>query len=444
MSKDLSMNMKELQRSFQDAVAALDSDKLEATKAYVSKFDSLILNAQQNSVVGNDTLLDKLKVDFAAYYQIAYSTSGKMIGGNLSEEVTANIQNMITKYKEITSQLDNIEDNSIQQMRNSFQDTVNNSRNARYVFIGVICILLVVFGYLAYLISNTTVKPLQDFVASLNSLSDGELNCKINESYLARRDEIGAVSQSMDHLISKLSSIVAEVQTGASIVSTASIELEKTSEALSKGANSQAAAVEEISSSMEQMLANISQNKDNAENAKQIAQRIANNINVVDESSKVSLESTKQIADKIKVIDDIAFQTNLLALNAAVEAARAGEHGKGFAVVASEVRRLSERSRLAGIEINKIAKASVEKSIHSSQLLTDIIPEIATTAVLVQEIASSSAEQNAGVTQVNSAIQELNDITQSNSATSEELTGNAESLTAHSNNLKEAIQYFKA
>jgi methyl-accepting chemotaxis protein len=367
-----------------------------------------------------------------------------MIEGNLSEEVASNIQNMISKYKDITMQLKNIETNSKLQMKNSFTDTVINSRRAGYVLIGAICILLVVFGYLSYLISSTTVKPLQDLVVNINSLSDGDLKCRINENYLKRKDEIGAVSHSVDQLIVKLTEIVTEVQNGANIVSNASVELERTSEDLSKGANSQAAAAEEISSSMEQMLANISQNKDNAENARKIAEKISKDINAVEESSRVSLDSTKQIADKIKIIDDIAFQTNLLALNAAVEAARAGEHGKGFAVVASEVRRLSEKSRMAGIEINQIAKASVEKSIHSSQLLINIIPEIATTAILVQEIASSSVEQNIGVEQVNSAIQELNSITQSTSATSEELTGNAESLTSHSNNLKEVIQYFKA
>jgi methyl-accepting chemotaxis protein len=169
----------------------------------------------------------------------------------------------------------------------------------------------------------------------------------------------------------------------------------------------------------------------------------SNGINKVREASTESVNSIKAIAEKISIVNDIAFQTNILALNAAVEAARAGEHGRGFAVVAAEVRKLAERSKLAADEIQILAKTSVATTQDAGSSLYNIVPEIEKTAKLVQDIAAASIEQHTGVDQINNSIQQLNRITQQNAIVSDEISKNSKALYSYADELKSLIAFFK-
>lgn len=193
---------------------------------------------------------------------------------------------------------------------------------------------------------------------------------------------------------------------------------------------------------MEEMTANIQQNTENAQRTDRISHKVSQGVKEVGLASKESLVSIKNIAEKISIINDIAFQTNILALNAAVEAARAGEHGRGFAVVAAEVRKLAERSKLAADEIVLLASKSVAVTEGSAKLLETLIPEIGETARLVQEITSASLEQSSGANQVNNAIQQLNQVVQQNAGTSQQMAISSEELKSFADGLKETIRYF--
>jgi methyl-accepting chemotaxis protein len=150
----------------------------------------------------------------------------------------------------------------------------------------------------------------------------------------------------------------------------------------------------------------------------------------------------KSIAEKISIIEEIAYQTNLLALNAAIEAARAGEHGKGFAVVATEVRKLAERAQKAAKEIGALAGSSVKVAERSGQLIGELVPAIRKTADLVQEVAAASAEQSAGVGQVSKAMGSVDQVTQRNASAAEELSSTAEEMASQSEALQQLMGFF--
>jgi methyl-accepting chemotaxis protein len=241
-------------------------------------------------------------------------------------------------------------------------------------------------------------KVFDDVVRMLGELAQGDLTSRITSQYQGAfallKDNANATAQ-------RLSETIAEIKTTAREVADAAVEISSATTDLSQRTEEQAASLEQTSASMEEISATV---KKNAESAQQASTSTAATRDVgsrggavvakaVDAMSRIE-ESSRMIADIIGVIDEIARQTNLLALNPAVEAARAGEAGRGFAVVASEVRSLAQRSSQAAIE---------------------------TVADIVADIAHASAEQAAGIEQVNKALSQMDEVTQQNSALVEEM-----------------------
>jgi methyl-accepting chemotaxis protein len=303
-----------------------------------------------------------------------------------------------------------------------------------------LAIILCFFGVIAWQITRSITRPLDQAVAVSNRLSEGNLNIEID---VTGADETGQLLTAMKNMIERLKVVVEDVKTAAANVSSGSQQLASGSEQMSQGATEQAASAEEASSSVEEMNASIKQNADSARETEKIALKSA--ADAVESGKTVSetVGAMKEIATKITIIEEIARQTNLLALNAAIEAARAGEHGKGFAVVASEVRKLAERSQVAAGEISKLSVSSVDVAEKGGQMLARLIPDIQKTSELVQEISATSKEQASGADQINAAIQQLNQVIQQNAGGAEEMSATAEELSSQAMQLQDTISFFK-
>lgn len=276
-----------------------------------------------------------------------------------------------------------------------------------------------------------------DMIAAAAGIAGGDLRVRVTPR--SDRDELG---KALSNMIDKLTEIMTEVRTGASALTVASTQVSASAQSLSQGTSQQASSVEETTSSLQQMSASITQN---AENSSQMEAMAVKGTTDVDESAQAvrqSVEAMSKIAEKISIIEEIAYQTNLLALNAAIEAARAGDHGRGFAVVATEVRKLAERSQAAAKDIGSLATSSVEVAQRSGRLLTDLVPTIRRTADLVREVAAASNEQSAGVSQINKAMTLVDQVTQRNASASEELASTAEEMAAQAEALQQTIAFF--
>jgi methyl-accepting chemotaxis protein len=313
---------------------------------------------------------------------------------------------------------------------------------------------LVLGGAIAWQIGNRVSSSLNDALCIAQRVAEGDLTANIVSR---SRDETGQVITALGEMNGSLARIVATVRNEARSIATESAEIADGNTELSARTEQQAAALNEASSSMKALAAQIRENTEHARRALELtASSSATSAKacevvgtLISTMSNIN-ESSKTIVHITDVIDGIAFQTNILALNASVEAARAGEHGRGFAVVAGEVRALAQHSANAASEIKTLIKNSVEQvsvgtaqAIQAENAMNGLISGASVVSTIVSEIASASEEQEHGINEVNMAVASIDQVTQQNAALVEEAASATMAMRARTTTLLDAVSVFK-
>jgi len=349
-------------------------------------------------------------------------------------------------------------------------------------------------------LTNSVVEPIREVVSALNEMSEGNLDVSIKGDYKGEfndmkealnfsvstisgyineindmlyqmshqnlatyitRDYIGdfaSIKDSINLIVSSFARYIYEINMSANQVASGSEYIASSTSKLAQVAVTQSLSVKEFKSMLKELTESIEEDAKNINIMNAIMEDATCSVDTGTLAMKGMLqsmdeinESSTNILEITKVIEDIAFQTNLLALNAAIEAARAGQYGKGFAIVAEEVRDLALKSQEAAKRTSELINTSFDRVSEGSRSadktnasFTEIVDEIAKIRELIIIFTASFEDQlerqipsiNSRIEDINEAVNESTATNQTQASSAEELAGQADVFTSMFANFK--------
>ena len=486
LSQKIAFNVVQVQQFLTDVSATHDPAGYQDAEDAAQAFNKAIKKFRQLSLDDNETLsqLDQLSIQFKAYYAQgksmakAYTYQGIEAGNQVMQSFDQTAETLTQLVKQI-------ENEHIKQVSQLTHSIVQQSHFASRLTIIVFIISLFTSLIIAWVITKKLQSQLgidPFFVQGIaKEIAKGNLQRDISVDKDDTSSLIYAIKVmqgNLKHIINSITTTSEQVTQAANQLGDACQVIIVSAEAQNQYALTTAAAMEEMTASIDEITQNSSNAATQADQAGEAADKgftIVNDAaeemtgiaNVVSESSQIISElsdSSQHISEVVEVINQIATQTNLLALNAAIEAARAGEQGRGFAVVADEVRGLAERTSNSTQEVASIieeiqgnsnnAVASMKKGhdnvnegVIKAKKAGESIVAIKDNTTLVRDsinsISVAMGEQNSVVKNVAQDVGKISELVNENNSSIETLNATIVELKEMASNLNEAVSVFK-
>lgn len=371
------------------------------------------------------------------------------------------------------------------------------------ILIVILDILLCVFAILvAKIVSKRIADPICICAERIEALAKGDLTSEMK--HIDTKDETGMLAESTNRIIKEINSIILDIkyvlgematgnfgvtskvheayigdfkeiiesmrkikysmkdtleQIGVSVnnVALGSEQMAQSSVAVAEGASEQLGAVQELLSSIDNIMNDV---KNSAENANEVNDKMSvighmaedesEEMNRLIEAMKNIQMSSNEIGNIITTIEEIADQTSLLSLNASIEAARAGEVGKGFAVVADEIGKLAMQSAEAVNHTRSLIETALQE-VENGNLITEttagslqkVIGGIQEAMALVDKNKQLLEKERETMKQLDETVEQIVTVVQSNSASAQETSAVSEELAGQADGLNELIHKFR-